>query len=66
VEGLLDAQLFAMRVANNHFADIIHFLTMGTTLEGYTSQHKKQLVVRMTNFSIIASHLYKMGSDEIL
>jgi len=26
-EGLPEAQLFAMHVADNHFSDIIHFLT---------------------------------------
>ena len=36
-EGLPDGQLFAMRVADNHFADIIHFLTIGTILEGNIS-----------------------------
>ena len=36
-EGLPDAHIFAVRVADNHFADIIHFLTTGMTLEGYTS-----------------------------
>ena len=29
VEGLPDAQLFVVRVADNHFADIIHFLMTG-------------------------------------
>ena len=28
-EGLLDAQLFMVHVVDNHFADIIHFLTTG-------------------------------------
>lgn len=37
-EGLLDAQLFTVRVANNHFVNIIQFLTMGMAPEGYTSQ----------------------------
>ena len=37
-EGLPDAQLFAVHVADKHFADIIHFLMMGTCPEGYTSQ----------------------------
>lgn len=36
-EGLLDAQLFSVCVANNHFADIIHFLTIGTNPEGIES-----------------------------
>jgi len=54
-----------MRVVESHFADIIHFLMMGTTLEGYTSQQKKELVVHVVDFFVIAGNLYKMGSDEI-
>ena len=55
-----------MRVADDHFVDIIHFLTTGMALEGYTSQRKKELVVHVTDFSVIAGHLYKMGVEEIL
>ena len=65
-EGLTDAQLFAVCIANNQYEDIIHFLTMGTTPKGYTSQQKKELVVRAAEFSIIVGYLYKMGFDEIL
>lgn len=65
-EGLPDAQLFAVRVADNHFADVIHFLTTGMAPEGYTSQQEKELVVHTIDFSVIAGHLYKMGADEIL
>ena len=36
-EGLPDAQLFAVRVADNHFADIIQFLTTSTAPEGYST-----------------------------
>jgi len=43
-EGLPDAQLFAMRVTDGHFEDIIHFLTIGTIPKGYTIQQKKELV----------------------
>eukprot|EP00253_Pinus_taeda_P023648 PITA_23648 len=43
-EGLPDVQLFMVRVADNKFSDIIHFLTRGTTPEGYTIQQKKELV----------------------
>jgi hypothetical protein len=32
----------------------------------YTFIQKKQLVVRATDFQIIAGQLYKMGPDEIL
>lgn len=37
-EGMLDAQLFMVHVANNHFADIIHFLTTRMVTKGYTNQ----------------------------
>lgn len=55
-----------MHVVDNHFEDIIHFQTTGLALESYTSQQKKEQVVRVTDFSIIVGHLYKMGSNEIL
>jgi len=65
-EGLPDAQLFAVHIVDGHFEDIIHFLTTGTAQEGYTVQQNKELVVRATDFSVIAGNLYKMGSNEIL
>lgn len=34
-EGLPDTQLFAVHVADFHFEDIIHFITIGTIPEGY-------------------------------
>ena len=37
-EELPDAQLFVVCVADNHFEDIIHFLTTRTTPKGYMSQ----------------------------
>eukprot|EP00253_Pinus_taeda_P024565 PITA_24565 len=49
-----------------HFEDIIHFLTIGTAPKEYSVQHKNELVVCTTYFSVIAGHLYKMGNDEIL
>jgi len=36
-EGLLDVQLFVVCIEDDHFADIIHFLTIGMVPEGYTS-----------------------------
>ncbi len=64
-EGLPYAQLFVVHVVDGHFKDIIHFLTTGTVLEGYSVQQKKELVVPMEYFSIITRHLYKMENDEI-
>ena len=51
---------------DGHFKYIIHFLTIGTTLKGYSIQQKKELVVRVTDFSVIVGHLCKMKNDEIL
>ena len=59
-------QLFVVHIMDSHFEDIIHFLTTGTTLEGYTGLEKKELVVCVVDFSVIVGHLYKMGLDEIL
>jgi len=50
-----------VRIAENHFVDIIHFLTMGMAAEGYTNQQKNKLVVCGTDFTVIAAHLYKMA-----
>ena len=55
-----------VHIADNNFADIIHFLTRGMAPEEYTSQQNKELVVCATDFSVIARHLYKMGANEIL
>lgn len=61
-----DAQLFAVRVVDDHFADIIRFLTTEMVSKGYTSQQRKELVVHTADFLVIAGNLYKMGADEIL
>ena len=37
-ERLLDAQLYAVRVADDHFEDIIYFLTTGTVPQEYLVQ----------------------------
>lgn len=56
-EGLLDVQLFMVHVEDDHFGDIIQFLTTGMVPEGYTTQQKRELVVRVADFLIIAGHL---------
>ena len=49
-KGLPDAQLFAVRIADGHFKDIIHFLTIGTAPKEYSIQQKKELVVVQWTF----------------
>jgi hypothetical protein len=65
-DTLLDAQLLAIRNIDDHFVDIVQFLSTGMAPSEYTIPQKKQLVVCVVNFSLIAGQLYKMGQDEIL
>ena len=51
---------------NKEFKTIIHFLSTCYAPKGFTTIQKKHLVVRATDFTLIAGHLYKMGMDEIL
>jgi len=46
-----------MHLADGHFEDIIHFLTTGTALQGYFVQQKKELVICIADFTMIAGHL---------
>jgi len=55
-----------MHIANDHFEDIIYFLTIGTAPQGYFVQQKKELVTPAVYFTVITIHLYRMGHDEIL
>ena len=65
-KGLPDAQLYAIKVFDAHFAEIIQDLTTGMAPAEYSVQQKKELVTRATDFTIIAGHLYKLGADEVL
>jgi len=51
---------------DDHFTDIVQFLSTGMAPSEYTISQKKRLVVCTVDFSLIASQLYKMGPDEIL
>ena len=63
---LPNAQLFSIQIVDDQFQDIIHFLTTGILPESYTMHQKKQLVVHVVDFTLIARQLYKMGLNEIL
>ena len=65
-DNLLDAQLFSIQIADDYFRDIIEFLMTGIAPKEFTTQQKKQLVVKATDFTLIAGQLYKLGPDEIL
>jgi hypothetical protein len=65
-DTLPDAQLLAIKKVDDHFAKIVQFLSIGMAPSKYTIIQKKQLVVHVADFSLIAGQLYKMGLDEIL
>jgi hypothetical protein len=65
-DTLPDAQLLAIIKLDDHFVEIVQFLSTGMAPREYTVIQKKQLVVRAAYFQLIARQLYKMGPDEIL
>ncbi len=52
--NLPDAQLFSLQVADEYYVDIIEFLKTGWALAEFTMHQKKHLVVKATDFTIIA------------
>jgi hypothetical protein len=61
-----DAQLFSVQVANEYLIDIIEYLSTGVAPQDFITAQKKNMVVRVVYYQLIAGHLYKMGTDNIL
>ena len=49
-DGLSDAQLFRVDIADDHYAPIIQFLATRVAPEEMTTSQKKQLVVKASYF----------------
>jgi len=64
-DHLLDVDLFCINSIPNYLSDISLFLTIGTTLEGYSTTQKRRLVVHTTDYQLIAGQPYKLGLDNI-
>ena len=62
----MDAQLFRVDIADDHYAPIIQFLATKVAPEEMSTSEKKQLVVKDLDFHLIVGNLYKLGPDEIL
>jgi hypothetical protein len=56
----------SIKKVDDHFTKIVQFLSIGMAPPEYIVTQKKQLVVCVADFSLIAGQLYKMGPDEIL
>jgi hypothetical protein len=65
-DTLPDAQVLTIRNIDDHFTNIFQFLSTGMAPSEYTIPQKKQLVVRVADFSLIVGQIYKMGPDDIL
>ena len=65
-DGLPDAQLFRIRMVDDHYEKIIQFFMARKAPKEFTKSQKKQLVVRATDFHLITGQIYKIGPDEIL
>ena len=65
-DGLPDAQLFQGDMEDNHYSSIIQFSATGIAPEEISTSQKKQLVVKASDYQLIAEQLYKLGTNEIL
>jgi hypothetical protein len=65
-DTLPDAQLLAIRKVDDHFVEIVWFLSTRMAPLEYIVTQKKQLVVRAADFSRIVGQLYKMGPYEVV
>ena len=62
--GLPNVQLFRVGLVNDYYEKIVQFFATGTEREGFTTNQKKQLVIRAMDFQLIAGELYKMRPNE--
>ena len=53
-DGFLDVQLFHVDIENDYYALIIQFLATGVALENLLTIQKNQLVVKASDFQLIA------------
>jgi hypothetical protein len=58
--------LLAIRNIDDHFINIVQFLSTRMAPSEYTITQKKKLVVHAIDFSLIDAQLYNMGPNEIL
>jgi hypothetical protein len=65
-DSLPDAHLFVVQMVDDYFTDIVQLLSTGMAPSDMTVAQKKQLVVKATDYQLIAGNLYKLGADGIL
>jgi hypothetical protein len=53
-------------VADEYFVDIIQYKSTGNAPQEFNTIQKKNMVVKDSDYQLIAGNLYKMGADNIL
>jgi hypothetical protein len=65
-DNFSDAQLFAVRMVDDYFMNIVEFLHICVASFDMTVVWKKQLVVKVVDYQLIVGNLYKLGEYGIL
>jgi hypothetical protein len=61
-ENFPDVQLFLVQVVDEHFVDIIEYLSTWVAPQEFSTTQKKNMVVIAIDYQLIARHLYNMGT----
>jgi hypothetical protein len=61
-----DAHLFSVHVDDEYFTDVIEFLSTVVAPKEFSIAQKKNMVVIVVDYQLIAHHLYKLGTYNIL
>jgi hypothetical protein len=65
-DSLLDEHFFSVQMVDDHFVEIILYLSTRVAPSDMTTDKKKQLVVKEANYQLIEGNTYKLGIDGIL
>jgi len=65
-DSLMDVHLFSFQMVEDYFIYIVQFFSTGMAPLDMTVAQKKQLVVKVADYQLIAENLYKLGLDGIL
>jgi len=65
-DKFLDAKLFSVQIDDDYFVDIIEFLNTRFSPNEFNTTQKRNLVIRATDYQLVAGHLYKLDVDTIL
>jgi hypothetical protein len=61
-DKFFDAKLFSVHVVNEYFTNIIEYLSIWVAPQEFSTARKKNMVVIVADYQLIARHLYKMGA----